>query len=114
MLVDNARAPGHNIGAEIVAKSKPDGYTPLMTTSALAVAPSLYSKLNYDPLKDLSPVVNAAYAPFLLVVRPAMPAKSVQELIDFAKSQPGQIMFASTGSGTPASCRRAIQDHGGN
>jgi len=101
VLVDNRPGAGANIGAEIVAKSKPDGYTLLMTTSALAVAPSLYPKLNYDPLKDLSPVVNVAYAPFLLVVRPEMPAKSVQELIALARSQPGQIMFASTGSGTP-------------
>lgn len=101
VVVDNRPGAGANIGAELAAKAPPDGYTLLMTTSVIVVAPSLYSNLPYNPLRDFAPVVNVASAPAILLVHPSVPANSVSELIALAKRTPGKINFASTGSGTP-------------
>ncbi len=99
VVIENKPGAGTNIGSELVAKSKPDGYTLLLATTALASSPALYKKLNYDPVKDLQPVVNLVYAPFALVVSAALPVKNVQELIAYAKANPGKLNYGSSGNG---------------
>jgi tripartite-type tricarboxylate transporter receptor subunit TctC len=102
-IVDNRPGAGGNIGAEIVAKSPPDGYT-LVTGSigTHAVNASLFSKLPYDPNRDFAPVALIMEAEGLLVVHPSLPVKSVKELIALAKAHPGEIAYASAGYGTAA------------
>ena len=100
VIVDNRGGAGGTIGSDLAAKSPPDGYTMLLGTSSThAVAPSLYSKLPYDPVKDFSPVTLAATATILLAVHPSVPARSVKELISLAKRQPNALSFASSGNG---------------
>jgi len=100
-VVENRPGAGGNIGAELVAKSPPDGYTMLMgTVGTHAINPSLYEKMPYDHVKDFVPVVLVAGVPNVLVVTPSLPVKSVQELIAYAKANPGKLNFASSGSGT--------------
>jgi tripartite-type tricarboxylate transporter receptor subunit TctC len=102
-VVDNRPGAGGNIGADIVAKSAPDGYT-LVTGSigTHAVNVSLFSKLPYDPIRDFAPVSLIMEAEGLLVVHPSLPVKSVKELIALARARPGQIAYASAGYGTAA------------
>lgn len=100
VIVDNRPGAAGNIGVEIVAKATPDGYTLVMPITSFPINPSLYEKLPFDTVKDFSPVVLAASAPLLLVVNPSLPAKSVRELVALAKSKPGQLNFANSGSGT--------------
>jgi tripartite-type tricarboxylate transporter receptor subunit TctC len=101
VVVDNRPGAAGNIGSDLVAKSAPDGYTLLMgTVGTHAINPSLYSKMPYDHVKDFAPVVLVAGVPNVLVVNPALPVKSVSDLIKLAKDKPGQINFASSGSGT--------------
>ena len=100
VIVDNRGGAGGTIGSDNAAKSPPDGYTLLMATSSThAIAPSLYSKLPYDPVRDFSPVTLIASATILLAVHPSVPAKSVRELIAIAKKQPNALSFASSGNG---------------
>ena len=101
VVVDNRPGAAGNIGADLVAKSAPDGYTLLMgTVGTHAINPSLYAKMPYDHVKDFVPVVLVAGVPNVLAVYPAFPVNSVAELIALAKSKPGTINFASSGSGT--------------
>ena len=101
VVVDNRPGAGGNIGADLVAKAPPDGYTLLMgTVGTHAINPSLYAKMPYDHIKDFVPVVLVAGVPNVLVVNPSLPVNSVADLIKLAKSKPGAINFASSGSGT--------------
>jgi tripartite-type tricarboxylate transporter receptor subunit TctC len=96
---DNRPGAGGTLAAELVARSAPDGYTVLMTSSGYTITPSLM-KTAYDPIKDLLPVTMAAISPGVLVVHPSVPVKNVKELIAFAKARPGQLFYSSSGQGS--------------
>ena len=98
-VVDNRPGASGTIGAEIVARSAPDGYTLLNAPGSIAMSYTLLTKLPYDLLKDLQPVAVMATVPFLLGVHPSLPAKSVRELIALGKARPGQLTFGSGGAG---------------
>ena len=101
VVVDNRSGAGGIIAAEITAKAPPDGYTLIMATiAAMATNVSLSRKLPYDPVRDFAPVTLVASQQLVLLVHPAVAAKSVQELIQLAKAKPGQLTFASAGSGS--------------
>jgi tripartite-type tricarboxylate transporter receptor subunit TctC len=100
VLVDNRAGAGGNIGAAEAAKAAPDGYTVFYNTSAIAIAPSLYSKVPFDPLKDYAPVALTATVPLVLAVNPNVPVKTVQEFIAYARANPNKLNYASSGSGT--------------
>ena len=98
--VENHPGAGGNIGMTQVAKSTPDGYTILVASSSYVVNPSLYAKNPYDPFKDFTPVTLAAASPNILVVNADFPAKSVKELVDLIKKEPGKYNYAMPGTGT--------------
>ena len=101
VVVDNRPGAGGNIGAEIVAKSPPDGYTLVMgSIGTHSVNVSLFSKLAYDPIRDFAPVALVMEAEGLLVLHPSVPVRTVKELIALAKARPGQVAYASAGYGT--------------
>lgn len=100
VIVDNRTGAAGSIGANMVAKSSPDGYTLLLVSSSFAINPSLYAKLPFDPQKDLAPVILIAEAPFLLVVHPSLPARSVAELVKLARAKRDSLNFASGGTGS--------------
>ena len=100
VVVDNRAGAGGNIAAEIVAKSPPDGYTLLIPYGGYAINPTLYKKLSFDPVRDFEPVIQICSVTGILVVHPSLPVKTVRELIALAKARPGQLNFASAGSGT--------------
>lgn len=100
IVIDNRPGAATIVGSEIASKASPDGYTLLMITTTFAINPSLYGKLPYDPNKDFAPVTQITSVPNILVVNPSIPAHNVRELIALAKAKPGQINYASAGSGT--------------
>jgi len=101
VVTENRVGAGGTVGTELVAKSKPDGYTLLMGSSTeLTVNPNLYRNLAYDTIRDFAPLALVAYTPLVLVVHPSLPVKSVKELAALAKKRPGQLNFASTGLGS--------------
>ena len=101
VIVENKPGAGGTIGADSVAKAPPDGYMLLMgSNSTFSVAPSLYPKNPYHPVRDFAPVIAIASAPFVLVTNPAIPAKSAQELVAAAKSKPGKMTMSSAGTGS--------------
>ena len=101
VIVDNRAGGAGVIGADHVAKSAPDGYTLLMATNTtIAVAPHLYSKLPYNPLRDFAPVSEIAYNPQFLDIHPSIPVRSVKELIALARARPGQLNYGSAGQGS--------------
>jgi len=100
VVADNRGGAGGNIGFEQCAKTPPDGYTICMMTIAQSIAPSLYNKLGFDPLKDYAYVTLLAVLPSLLMVHPSIPAKNVREFIALGKTRPGALTYASTGNGT--------------
>ena len=100
VLVDNKAGAGGNLGAEAVARAAADGHTLLFGTSGpLAINQYLYPKIGYDPLKSFAPVIQVGYLPNVLVVHPAVPARSVPELVALAKARPGTLNYASSGNG---------------
>jgi tripartite-type tricarboxylate transporter receptor subunit TctC len=103
VVVDNRPGAGGVLGAEMVARSPKDGYTLLMTTTAIyAILPNLRKNLPYDPVKDFAPVSRIATASNVLVINSALPAKNMAELVKLAKDKPGTLNYASAGIGTPA------------
>ena len=100
VVVDNRGGAGGTIGADIVAKAPPDGHTLLIASMGLAVNAVLYPKLPYDTLKDLAPVTMVGEQPNIVVVHPAVAAKSMTELIALARAKPGQISYGSGGIGS--------------
>jgi len=101
-VIDNRPGAGSTLGHGLAAKATPDGYTLVLGTSGgLVVSAAFGSKLAYDPVKDFTPIGVGVYVPFLIVVHPSVPVKSVRELVELARAQPGKINFASPGTGTP-------------
>jgi tripartite-type tricarboxylate transporter receptor subunit TctC len=100
MIVDNRTGAAGAIGAGFVAKSAPDGYTLLAVTSGYTIYPSLYANLPFDPIKDLAPIILLAEAPFLLVVHPSLPVRSVKDLVALGKAKPDALNYASGGTGS--------------
>ena len=99
VVVDNKPGANGNIGNAFVAKAAPDGYTVLYNTSSITLSPALYKKLSYDLRKDLMPVTLSAVVPLALVVNPQLPVKTVAELVDYAKKNPGKLSYGSAGNG---------------
>lgn len=101
VVIENRDGAGGNIGTQLVSRSKADGYTLLMgTVGTHAINPALYKKLNFDHIKDFQPLTRVAMVPNLLVVNPERPYRSVKELIEYAKTHPGEVTFASSGNGS--------------
>ncbi|QNN57090.1 tripartite tricarboxylate transporter substrate binding protein [Diaphorobacter ruginosibacter] len=99
IIVDNKPGAGANLGAEQVARSTPDGYTLMVATTAHAINPSLFSKLNYSITKDFTPISQLTSGPLVIVATPTLQASNVKELIALAKSRPGGLNYASSGNG---------------
>ena len=102
VIVDNRPGAASNIAAELAAKSTKDGHTLFMGTVSTSINPSLYSKLAYDPLKDFAPITQVTGTPFVFVVHPSLPARSVKEFIALARSKPGELNYGSAGAGSGA------------
>jgi len=98
--VENVAGAGGNLGMRAAARAAPDGYTLVLVSSSYMVNPSLYPHVPYDPAKDFVPVTLPAYAPNVLVASPSLPVKSVEQLAEFVKANPGKLSFASAGMGT--------------
>lgn len=99
VVVDNRGGAGSTLGTDLAAKAPADGYTLLLGNISLAFNASLYKKLPYDAIRDLAPVTLVAIQPNIVVIHPAVPAKSLKEFIELARSQPGKLAFASAGTG---------------
>ena len=108
VIVDNKPGAGGNLAAELAARATPDGYTIFYNTSAIVIGPALYGKVNYDTLKDFAPVALTASVPMVLVVNPQLPARSVKEFLDLAKSRRGAQNYSSTDTGTITHLASAI------
>jgi tripartite-type tricarboxylate transporter receptor subunit TctC len=101
VVIENRAGAGGMIGAEVVAKSPPDGYTLLVgNIASLAMNVGLYSKMPYDPVKDLTPIMRTVAVDYAMVVHPSVPAQSVAELVAYAKANPGKLSYGSAGSGS--------------
>jgi tripartite-type tricarboxylate transporter receptor subunit TctC len=98
VIVENKPGAGSLLGAEYVIKSAPDGYTLLLTPASYTVNPSVY-KLSFDPLNDITPIVQISKGPYIVAVHPSVPAKTLKELVDYAKANPGKLSYASSGNG---------------
>ncbi len=111
IVVDNRPGAHHNLAADIVAKSAPDGYTWLLTTDNILTVNPHVDKVPFDPFKDFTPVTQIARILFLLVVHPSVPAKSTQELVALAKAKPGALNYGSSGNGSPQHLGTAMLQH---
>ena len=100
LIVDNRPGAGTNIGAEVAARTPPDGYSLFVVSAPHAIAPSLYRNLAYDIVRDFAPVSLLGSEPLALVVHPSLPARSVRELVTFLKARPGEVSYGSSGNGT--------------
>ena len=101
VIVDNRPGAGGNLGADIVAKAPPDGYTILLGTNGThAINPSIYTKMPYDAIKDFAPITLIASVPNIFISHPSVPAKTIRDIVTLAKAQPGKVVYASSGTGT--------------
>ena len=101
MVPENRAGAAGNVAYEALSKARPDGYTIALCSGVLTTSPSLYRKLNYDPIRDFTPVSLLAQMPLVLVIRPSLPARDLRELLDYARANPGKLNYASSGIGTP-------------
>ena len=99
VIVENKPGAGGNLGAEFAVKSAPDGYTLLLVAGSYTVNPSLY-KLSFDPVNDITPIIQLSQGPFVVAVHPSVPANNLKELIELARRQPDKLSYASAGSGS--------------
>jgi len=100
VVIENKTGANGNVGAEFVVRSAPDGYTMLLSdVGAIAINPSVYPTMPFDPVKDFSPIVMVSYSPHVLAVHPSVPATNVKELVAYAKANPGKLNFANSGTG---------------
>ena len=99
-VIENKPGGGTMIASDYVSRADPDGYTLLMAASSLGIAPSIYAKVNYDPIKDFTPVTQVASVVHVLEVHPSVPAKNVGELIAYLKANPGKVSYGSVGTGS--------------
>ncbi|MCW5593298.1 MAG: tripartite tricarboxylate transporter substrate binding protein [Burkholderiales bacterium] len=100
VVIENKPGAGSTIGTAEVAKARPDGYTIAMVSTTHVITPSIYKQMPYDALRDFTPVMKLAEGPYVLVVHPSLPARTVKELVELAKAQPGKIDYASSGNGS--------------
>ena len=107
-IIDNRGGAGGTIGTDLAAKAAPDGYTLVVISGSHTINPSLYKKLPYDSVRDFAPVGMLVTGPGLLVVHPSLPARNVRELIAIARGQPGRLLYASAGNGTPPHLAAAL------
>lgn len=111
VVVENRAGAGGTIGSDVVAKAAPDGYTLLMATNAtLALAPGLYPKLGYDPVRDFVPIALVATGPSILVVNPQLPVTSTASFVAYAKANPGKLNYGSAGNGSMAHIATTVFD----
>ena len=102
VIVDNRPGAAGNIGVELAAKAVPDGHTIVIPITSFPINPSLYSKMPFDTVKDLAPIILVEWGALILVINPSLPATSVDQLVTLAKAKPGTLNFANTGNGTTA------------
>ena len=100
IVIENKPGAGSTIGTSEVSKAQPDGYTLVMISTAHVISPHLYKSIPYDPIRDFTPVMKLAEGPYVLVIHPSLPVKSVADLIALAKAQPNTIDYASSGNGS--------------
>ncbi len=111
VVIDNRAGAGGNIGADLAAKSAPDGYTIVIASNQVTMNPALYAKLPFDIEKDFAPIALAASVPMVLAVNPSVPANSVKELIALAKAEPGKLNYSTPGNGTPQHIAFEVFNH---
>jgi tripartite-type tricarboxylate transporter receptor subunit TctC len=115
VIVDNRGGANGNIGMELAAKAPPDGYTIVFAlTGQIAVNPALYKKVPYDPIKDYEPITLLGSGPYIILVHPSLPVKSIKELIALARAKPNQITYASSGSGSGGHLVNELLNHMAN
>ncbi|MBC7779789.1 MAG: tripartite tricarboxylate transporter substrate binding protein [Proteobacteria bacterium] len=100
VVIDNRAGGGSTIGTELVVRAPADGYTVLLTSSSIAINPSIYPQLAFHPAKDLAPITFVAASPLMLVVHPSLPVRSVKELVGLARARNGELVYASSGTGS--------------
>lgn len=100
IIIDNRAGAGSTIGTDVVAKAPPDGYTLLITSSSIAINPSIYPKMPFDATRDLAPISQLSTSSLIVVVHPSIPARSIKELIALAKARKGELVYASSGTGS--------------
>ena len=100
IVIDNRPGAAGNIAVEMLARANGDGHTLLYSSNAIAVSPGLYSRLGYDPLKDITPVTETGSTCLIFLTHPSLPIKNVAEFVSYAKARPGQLNYASSGTGT--------------
>ncbi len=108
VVADNRPGAGGNLGLELASKAPADGYTVVLSSPLVSISPSLYSKLNYDPARDLAPVSLVAFIQNVIIVHPSVPAKTLRELIDISRRNPGKLNFGSGGVGTTSHLAAAL------
>lgn len=108
VIADNRPGAGGNLGLELTAKAPADGYTVVLSSPLVSISPSLYAKLNYDPARDLAPISLVAVIQNVIMVHPSVPAKTLRELIDIARRNPGKMNFGSGGVGTTSHLAPAL------